>query len=147
VMSNADCRSTAGVFGGDSAVCEDVDTDGFDVFCDCDDASNAIWRIPGLTDNLRLSDNAGVTTLQWNVANPLGGTLTLYDTISSETASDFDLAGTCLETNGGNVFSTEFGTPASGVVRFYVIRPENGCGQGSAGLKSDGSPRAVRLCE
>jgi hypothetical protein len=147
VMSNYNCGQTTGVFGGDTAVCEDLDTDGIDAACDCDDGSNLIWATPGLTANLKLSINAGTTTLQWNVANPLGGTQTLYDTITSETASDFDLAASCLETNGTNRFSTEFGSPASSVVRFYLIRPENGCGEGSAGVDSGGSVRTVRACD
>jgi hypothetical protein len=128
----------------------DADGDGF-TGCtgDCSDANSTVWATPGEARFLLLSHNklTSTTSLSWSAPTAPGGTSPFYDTVRSNTASNFVTGATCVETNNGpNTVSTDTGTPAP--VFFYLIRCENACpsGQGTLGNASNGTPRTARTC-
>jgi hypothetical protein len=141
----------------------DTDADGAGDACDADDDNDAVldasdcapldaqvWRIPGETQALSLSHVAAThtTTTSWFAPADLGGTAASirYDTVLSKSASNFNLSGSCVESDGGDTVSVDTQTPSSGVTFYYLSRAQNACGLGTAGTDSVGTPRAVRTC-
>jgi len=148
VMSNADCTSFDGVFGGDGATCDDADLDGVGEACDCAPSNDQAWNLPGRIDELLLSHVGGVsgtTTLSWTPADP-GATQVQYDTLTSLSPSDFEQSAGCLEADDLDTQATHTTDPGSGVVLYFLVVAENPCGPGSAGDGLSGLPRSVLDC-
>ena len=118
---------------------------------DCNDANGAIWATPGEARFVLMSHDKpnNVTNVSWSAPTAPGATSLLYDTVRSNTASNFVTGATCVETNNGpNTVSTDTSNPALGAYFAYLIRAENACpsGQGSLGTASNGTPRTARTC-
>ncbi len=126
---------------------QDGDADGFGDVCDCAAGDNQVWARPGEVGTLRLSHTTatGTTTLTWSAVADPGGRSAVYDTIRSDTPAEFEIAATCVESDGSDTTSTDTVTPSAGEAFYYLIRAENSCGTGPLG-PSCGSPRAARAC-
>jgi serine protease AprX len=134
--------------------CTDNDGDGFGVGAncfipDCDDTDAQVWGIPGAATNLRFGPDH--QTLSWDAPLQTGGAAATlrYDTLRSETASDFVAAATqCLEWDDASDMSTlDPQDPVPGQVLYYLIRSENDCVLGqSLGTSSDDVTRTGRAC-
>ena len=112
---------------------------------DCNDADIDNWMLSGPVRDLFFA--ADKQTLGWTVPLLPGSTLLDYDTVRADTPTTFDVAGTCVETNDGtDLMSLAPAEPLVAEVFFYLVRPENGCGQGSVGTDSDGVPRVAADC-
>lgn len=167
ILDGTDCDDTAAaVYPGAAQVCDglnndcddagwpglagtnefDNDTDGFSV-CggDCDDLDLDIWMLPGNVQDVLFG--ADKQTLDWNAPALLGSTAVIYDTVRADTATTFDPAGVCVETDDGvDLQSVDAGVPPSGAVYYYLVRAQNGCGQGSVSDDSNGVPRTATGC-
>ena len=112
---------------------------------DCDDADVNVWATPAEVRDLLFADTQ---TLFWNAPTEPGATTVLYDTIRSDTSSDFVTAPTCVDSNSPSTSSTDPVQLASGAVVFYLVRAENDCpdGLGSLGTDSLGVPRTGSNC-
>ena len=95
-------------------------------------------------------DSSGDSTLSWSAPAQAGGDLApVYDVLRSGSGSDFVSATDCLESaDGSDRTAIDSATPPAGVIRFYLVRPLNGCGAASDGLGADsaGTPRIGRTC-
>jgi hypothetical protein len=87
-----------------------------------------------------------VDTLFWAEPSSYGGTGVVYDTLRTESASDFVTSTTCVETDGVDRITSDGTVPTPGIVLYYLIRVENGCPDGNMGSSSSG-PRTGRTCE
>jgi hypothetical protein len=123
----------------------DDDGDGFGGACDCSPDGPEEWAIPGETVAITFADR---TRLDWQAPAGPGGTSARYDVLRSDAASDFAGAGaSCVESDDvSDRTALDPDTPLPGAVYFYLVRAENGCGGGSLGTASDGTPRAGREC-
>ena len=144
----------------------DTDDDGLGDVCDADDdgdgvadgddcagVDGGVWQLPGEVTGLTLSHTGGVlgtTTLVWSAPADPGGRSLVYDTVSSLVAGDFEIterSTECVETDDGfDTEASDASTPGTGVVRFFLTRAGNACGDGPAGENSAGRLRAVRSC-
>ena len=131
----------------------DLDSDGDTVsdLDDCDTANPQVWTRPGEALGLTLQHNhgTGLTSLSWAPPTPYGcmPALMLFDTVMSGDPSDFVTTAVCVETDDGPNTDSQHGTdPAVGQVYYFVARPENPCGHGGSGHRSDGTPRVARTC-
>jgi hypothetical protein len=70
----------------------------------------------------------------------------LYDTIRSDDPSDFVGAAVCIESNGVDLATTDFDPLAAGVAVYYLVRAENGCGDGFLGIDPFDQPRTAISC-
>jgi hypothetical protein len=138
-----DCAS-----GGINSAADGPDADG-DSFCDVGDCSpldGALWRTPGEARSLLvLPDRA---TLAWEAAADAGGDpgAILYDTLRANSAQSFP-DGVCVESDDGDDRqAVDAQQPAAGRILCYLVRAENGCGQGPLGRRSDGTERIGRAC-
>jgi hypothetical protein len=123
----------------------DDDCDTFAVVCDCNDANAELWSVPG--EALGLPFGADKQTLSWNPPSDPGqssGSLA-YDTLRTESATSFGAA-SCLESGETDLIASDPEVPPSSAVYHYLVRPENGCGEGSLGEASDGAERAGSTC-
>jgi hypothetical protein len=148
-MSNSDCLSFGGEFGGDGTTCLDSDSDGVGEACDCAAADGQVWALPGPAEDLRLSHSggpSGTTTLSWTPPAEPGSSLINYDTVVSPVAADFDLSASCLESNEADTQAIHSTPPDPGEVLYFLVRAENTCGLGSSGEDSAGVPRVVLDC-
>jgi hypothetical protein len=85
-------------------------------------------------------------TLRWNAAAHAGGNTPVYDVLRTGAADDLAGAATCVVTDTTAMSTVDLSTPAPGEVHYYVVRAENSCGVGSAGLRGDGTERDARAC-
>jgi hypothetical protein len=118
---------------------------------DCNDANGAVWATPGEARFLLMSHDKlnNLTSVSWSAPTVPGATSLLYDTVRSNTGSNFVTGATCVETNNGpNTVSVDSVNPAPGAYFAYLIRAENACpsGQGPLGNASNGTPRTARTC-
>jgi hypothetical protein len=113
---------------------------------DCDDTSNAFWWTPSEAWGLTVLANS--RTLRWQAPAAPGSVSLVYDTIRSANPTDFDTAGTCIESDDGTdtAATMDVGSPPVGNVYCYLVRAENGCGGGSLGNRSDDTARSARDC-
>jgi len=129
---------------------DDDDGDGFDDADDCAPLDPQNWDLPGETTDLMLTHSGGAdgtTTLTWTTPATPGGTMVIYSTLASSAPDDFVNAIDCVESgDGSDTTAVDTQSPQSGAVRYYLVRAENGCGPGSLGQGSDGTPRAGGLC-
>jgi hypothetical protein len=131
-----------------AALAGDGDGDGV-AAGDCAPANGALWALPGEALALRLHHSGGpggLTVLSWKSPARPGSSLVAYDTVRAELRDGFTgPTATCIETNdGSDTLAVDASTPAS--IYYYLVRGENGCGQGSAGVGSDQLPRVVGNC-
>jgi hypothetical protein len=125
--------------------CTDADLDDWCVQVDCNDADSGVWRTP--TEARRLAWLADRQTLTWNPPTDQGGTTPEYDTIRSADATDFTTGAVCVEwDDGSDTQAVDTAQPSPGGIWFYVIRPQNGCGDGPVGWDSQGGARSARTC-
>jgi hypothetical protein len=105
---------------------------------DCMPSGAQTWALPGEVLDLYLTHGGGVggtTTLSWARATTLGATAVDYVVIAEEGSA-------CSESNVGESHSaTDSVTPASGVLRKFLIQAANGCGRGPLGTNSLHDPR------
>jgi 3-phytase len=129
---------------------DDDDNDGFDDASDCAPLDAENWDLPGEATDLMLTHSGGTdgtTTLIWTAPAVPGGTTVVYSTLASSAPDDFVDAITCVESgDGSDAAATDTQSPHSGTVRYYLVRAENGCGPGSLGQGSNGTPRAGGPC-
>jgi hypothetical protein len=90
-------------------------------------------------------------TLEWNTPVPPGGAAgsVRYDVIRSGDPTDFDAAGTCVESDDGSDESAvDIQSPAPAQLFFYLVRADNDCAfvEGSLGAATGGAPRIGRTC-
>lgn len=130
--------------GCDCQTQSDTDPDADGVFCgnDCDPDDPDLWSLPGLIDSLELENNpmTDETTLRWLPPTVEGGirgacSFLEYDTLRSASPGDFTAA-TCIEQNEGDRITIDPDVPLPGQVFYYRIRPQNPCGEGSAGASA-----------
>ncbi|HZI94495.1 MAG TPA: putative metal-binding motif-containing protein, partial [Patescibacteria group bacterium] len=115
---------------------------------DCNDNDARIWSAPGEATSLRFVDEIAMF---WQTPSSPGGTIIWYDTLRADSADDFFVSTTCVESNNGpNTLAEDIENPPEGKIYFYLVRAENFCptgqNQGPLGFSSDGSPRAGRTC-
>jgi 3-phytase len=129
---------------------DDDDGDGFDDVDDCAPLDAQNWDPPGETTDLVLTHGGGTdgtTILTWTAPTAPGGTTVVYSTLASLEPDDFVDSITCIESgDGSDTSAADTQNPHSGTVRYYLVRAENGCGPGSLGEGSDGTPRAGGSC-
>jgi len=90
---------------------------------------------------------ADTETLQWVPPVDSGGVAPTYDTLRSDSATDFDGAAICIEADdGSDVSAVDASDPSVGEVYYYLIRAETPCGDGSLGEVTGGAPRSGRAC-
>jgi len=128
----------------DGSTDEDTDTDGFDACSDCDNGNMDAWALPDAVQYLTFA--ADGQSLSWTAPASLGGTSVGYDTLRSSTASDFLGAAACVESDGGDMSSTDATVPSAGAALYYLVGAENFCGAGSLGTDSGLTPREARAC-
>ena len=122
------------------------------IVCDIDGTLAPIAPTPGEARLLLLSHDkvANQTSLTWSAPTDAGGSSVLYDTVRSNTASNFVTAATCVECDGPDTVSTDTTSPAVGTYFGYLIRAENACsgglGVGPLGASSSGASRVARTC-
>lgn len=125
----------------------DGDGDGHLNTEDCDDANNQVWAIPGEVRDLRF--DADRLTLHWTAPADPGGTAgsILYDTLRSQASYDFLTMSDCIESDDGtDTQATVTPVPGPGKARYFLVRAQNACGQGTLGSSSSGVPRQGRDC-
>jgi len=130
----------------------DDDFDGFsECQGDCNDSDSTRWSPPGEAQNIAVIHNvtSGATTIQWSVPANTGGTAApLYDTLQSSVKSNFNSpSGVCAETNGADLSTilASLAVPV-GQARYFLVRAEGACGQGSLGTTSAGTQITGRTC-
>lgn len=126
---------TAVVNGGSFSVLslESVcDEDGVSPFGgDCDDTDASLWRRPTEARDLRFT--TGKTALGWTAPADTGGTSAIaYDTLRANAAGGFGEEA-CFETGEADTGTTDLEIPTAGACFFYLVRAENGCGDGDLG--------------
>lgn len=139
-----DCSSGIDDPAADGA---DADRDGYCMLGDCNDVDPSAWRRPGEVESLRFRSDR--TTLWWDAPSDPGCTppCALFDTLRSGLPWDFGEGATCVEwDDGGDTHANDAAVPASGQGFYYLVRAENGCGEGSLGQTSDGRARRGRHC-
>lgn len=87
----------------------------------------------------------------WSAPFMPGGSVLAYDTIRSQSSTDFSGGGICVESGDGSDFKAlDNGVPSPGGVFYYLVRAVNACpgssGSGSLGSGTNGSPRVARTC-
>jgi len=93
-----------------------------------------------------LTIGADRNTLRWTAVSWSGGDAPVYDVLRTTAAADFGAGATCVGTDVTDLYVTDADVPAPGSVHFWVVRAENACGGGSAGLDGGGAERVVRAC-
>jgi hypothetical protein len=130
----------------------DEDGDGFGCALDCDDQSEGIWAAPGEVGGLRFAANK--ITLEWIAVAAAAGPGTVYDIVRGvgtglPVGTGVDR---CLESGypagggTGTIQLDDTDSPATGVLFWYLVRPTNGCGTGTYGSTSAGTPRSTDAC-
>ena len=100
-----------------------------------------------VTDLRALHDRStGETLWIWEPPALRGGTFVRYDTLTSPAADDFELAATCIDSDGTDNTTLHVDSPGPGDVLYFLVRAVNDCGDGSAGNASSGAPRATAGC-
>ncbi|MDH3593138.1 MAG: thrombospondin type 3 repeat-containing protein, partial [Planctomycetota bacterium] len=124
----------------------DGDVDGVGSICDCNDADPQVWSVPGETTGMTLSHAAGITTLAWQTPAIPGGVAPAYDTLRSDTSSDFTEA-VCIESGDpSDTVATDGTDPVAGAGFSYLVRAANTCGTGPLGKTSAGVDRVGSGC-
>jgi hypothetical protein len=125
----------------------DGDGDGVADACDCSEASATIWSTPGEVRAVAWIDES---TLRWSPPLEPGGApgTPRYDTIRSESESDFLDSALCVETDdGSDLEATDTDVPLLGNVFHYLVRAENDCGAGPIGGGTSGSRPPALACD
>ena len=117
---------------------------------DCNDADPDVWSTPSETRDMLLTHDkqTATTTIQWSEpANPGANSVT-YDLLRSLTASDFNGADVCFESDDVDLMATDATTPANGTAYHYLSRAVNSCplGDGDLGSDSQSTPRTGAPC-
>ena len=86
--------------------------------------------------------------LKWKAPLSFGATSGFYDTLRSDSPSNFIVATSCIDTDGTDTITQDGATPGVGGVFHYLIRTENDCpgGIGNMGEESDGTDRTGTTC-
>jgi YD repeat-containing protein len=131
---------------GPALATTDADGDGYDEGTDCDDLDESVWSLPGELSNLHFVSR---TTFVWDSAVDLPSSSVTYVTLRSTSPSVFATAppAACSDTEGLTTSTTDSSVPAPGSALFYLVRARNGCGEGSLGHQSNGTPRSGLSCD
>ncbi len=123
----------------------DSDGDGVPDESDCAPIDNTVWASPSQDISNFMITKAASDNFTWSPppSGTWGSTALDVDILRSDSASIFDSThATCRAVNlpDSTVVFTDAAEPASGIVWFYLIRIENGCGS-IIGFDSEGDPR------
>jgi len=125
----------------------DDDNDGVADAVDCRPLDSQNWALPDRVLGLTLQHSAGTTLISWSAPTTTGTSVPLqYDTIRSNDPADFVSSADCIDPNDSNTESSDGDLLSPGALAVYLVRPENGCGQGPTGADSVGQPRVVLNC-
>jgi hypothetical protein len=121
-----------------------LDSDHVGDACDCAPTNSSLWLLSGQVQDLALTD---VTTLEWAPPAETGGTAApVYDVLRAASSTGF-LAAACLATDASGLTAGDAEVPgAAGEFFFYLVRAENGCGDGLIGEQTNGVNRQARSC-
>jgi len=126
----------------------DVDADGVADVCDCAPGNGGAFAPP--SEPLALGLSADKKTITWAVADPSGGTGTVYDVIAGDLATlrttGLFVTAACLGASGVTPQRVDPVVPPAGSGTFYVIEARNVCGASGFGATSGGVPRAHASC-
>jgi hypothetical protein len=113
---------------------------------DCDDGDGSVWATPEEVPELEFL--ADTQTLEWTAPSEPGSLTVLYDTIRSDSPSDFTASATCTESGGTDLTSVDADLPDAGEVFYFLTLALNSCpaGSGSLGTTSDGTLRTAGSC-
>jgi hypothetical protein len=120
----------------------DADSDGVADASDCSPVDASSWGAPGEVASLHAEPEAGSTRLSWSAPQVLGGSSVSYDLLALPEPDAFGLA-ECLASEAPAITALDPDDPAPGALRAYLVRARNGCGAGSVGTGTGGSPRDV----
>src|SRR5207247_367848 len=122
----------------------DSDADGIADVCDCAPADGGAYEVPPQVANDSF-DAAQV--LKWDSLAPFVGSGVHYDLargLISQLRSDHDFhSASCAANDLGATSFGEASSPPAGDAYYYLVRGQNGCGTGSYGNSSGGTPRSV----
>jgi len=120
----------------------DPDLDGILGRCDCDAGDSSVWSVPAEVTGLSLSHAGGAggtTTLNWSAPPFTGSTVVEYDTLRTDRPDGFNPSSGAtvveVESNGSDTATQDGDDPAP--IYYYVVRADNGCGEGSTGCNRD----------
>jgi len=126
---------------------EDADGDGVGDACDCSPLNAGSYALPTEVSSLALEIDT--ETLNWSSAAPSAGPGTMHDLIRG-TAGDYPvgsgLSETCLVLGTPDNSLTDPDTPDLDQAFWYLVRGRSGCGAGSYGFSTDGTPRTSSAC-
>lgn len=124
---------------------DDLVADGLD----CAPLDDTAWSTPGEARALRLSHvggDGGTSTLNWLAPTNPGGTVLVYDAVSTFDPTNFGGGASCIENDSADTQSTDTFSPLPGELIYMLVRAENVCDSGGVGAASNGAPRTARNC-
>jgi subtilisin family serine protease len=126
----------------------DADADGVADACDCAPADAGAFAPPAEPSALNLS--ADKQTITWSLADPSGGSATVYDVIAGDLATlratGLVATAVCLGSSGATPLRTDPVVPPVGRGTYYLVQARNGCGASGFGVTSGGIPREHASC-
>ena len=150
-VSPAAAEGCDGLDNDCSGIADDVDVDGDGYFAcfaaDCDDSDAGAHAVPAEITGVRfLADGQ---TLAWDSAVPGAGSATVHDVLTglvTELPVGAGASESCLESSLAESTTLVADVPGTGAASWYLVRGANGCGAGSYGSASDGTPRESNAC-
>lgn len=114
---------------------------------DCDDQDVDLWSLPSeVREVLFSSDKRTLSWLEPSEPGQSAGVL-LYDVLSSAQCGNFETAGTCEFTDTEWTSADLPDEPPPATTTYYLVRAENGCGEGDLGeWGAESWPRTARAC-
>jgi hypothetical protein len=121
---------------------EESDGDGVGNSCDCAPDDITTWDPAPTVTGLSITKVGDSTELNWIGLSGTGMGNLVYDVLRSSTTS-FESGSVCIEPDGADTTAIDSTDPAAGEIAFYVVHPENSCGNGSLGTTSEGVERVL----
>ena len=116
----------------------DGDQDGTGNTCDCDDADPEVAQAVG--EDVVLSGDPTTTEVFHWTPDALADSYNVYRGMVAPGAA-FAYTETCFKKHTTLTEVSDISAPAAGGYHFYLVAPENGCGEAGLGSASDGTPR------